>query len=45
MTESLFVYSSANVYRMAKNVYSVNTNVTMDEVKGPKKMCDKLPVY
>ena len=30
MTESLFVYSSANVYEMAENVYPVNTNVTID---------------
>ena len=30
MTESLFLYSSANVYKMAENVYHVNTNVTID---------------
>ena len=31
MTESLFLYSFANVYKMAENVYPVNTNVTIDE--------------
>ena len=30
MTESLFVYSSANVYKMAEKVYPVNTNFTID---------------
>ena len=30
MTESLFLYSSTNVYKMAENVYPVNTNVTID---------------
>ena len=30
MTESLFLYSSANVYKMAENVVPVNTNVTID---------------
>ena len=31
MTESLFLYSSAYVYKMAKNVYPVNKNVTIDD--------------
>ena len=30
MTESLFLYSSGNVYKMAENVYPVNTNITID---------------
>ena len=30
MTKSLFVYSSANVYKMSKNLYPVNTKVTID---------------
>ena len=30
MTDSLFLYSSANVYKMAENVYYVNTIVTID---------------
>ena len=30
MTESLFVYSSANVYKMAENVFPVNINITID---------------
>ena len=30
MSESLFVYSSENVYTMTANVYPVNTNVTID---------------
>ena len=35
MTESLCLYASANDYKMTENVYSVNTNVTIeDEVKG-----------
>ena len=30
MTESLYLYSTANVYKMAENVYPVNTNVAID---------------
>ena len=30
MTESLFLLSAANVYKMAENVYPVNINVTID---------------
>ena len=30
MTESLFLYSYANVFKMAENVFPVNTNVTID---------------
>ena len=51
MTESLFLYSQANDNKMAESVYSVNTNVTLDdEVKGPLSviniyyLCDKLTV-
>ena len=32
MTESLFLYSSANVYEMAENVYPINKKVTIDVV-------------
>ena len=54
MTESLFMYSSANVYKMAENVYMypVNTNVTIEgrgngTIIGHKNIvvCDYLTVY
>ena len=51
MTESLFVYSSANVYKIAENVYPVNTNVMIDG-RGQGSLsvikivlCDYLTVY
>ena len=52
MTESLSLYSSANVYKMAENVYPVITNFKIDgrgkgTIIGHKTicLCEKLPVY
>ena len=52
MTESLVLYSSANVYKVDENVYPVNTNVTLDGLDkgiiiGHKNICmyDYLTVY